>query len=184
MLIAHPDAHRAPTSHVQVLELVGELLLKPGRLGRVLLGVGLARHLQDPAQFSQPVIHATELERHLVFLRQPMLNLLGALPAPGLQSRLEFLQQFASDLWFRPPFVFPVQQAGHAPGFEGADPIEELTAAATDLGRDLGGGELAAGGHAQGQQARMVFDVLAGHQRFGDSGGQVGSFEVKAFRHE
>jgi hypothetical protein len=33
-------------------------------------------------------------------------------------------------------------------------------------------------------KTRMAFDALVGRQRLGESGGQIGSFEMKALRHE
>jgi hypothetical protein len=57
VFIGHPQAYRSSTSYVQVRQLFAKRLLELFGGSRVFLRVGLARHFQDPAQFSQPVIH-------------------------------------------------------------------------------------------------------------------------------
>src|SRR5678816_4817736 len=88
VFIGYPDPHGFSTSYGQAPELCAERLLKLGGSGRVLLRVSLARHLQDSAQFSQPVIHSLQTELGLVLLLQPLLNLPGPLPPPILQACL------------------------------------------------------------------------------------------------
>src|SRR5580704_12979242 len=130
MLIGHPNAHPFSTSHVQALELVAKCSLKLGGLPRVFFGVSLARHFQDPAQFSQPVIDPRWFEFYLMPALEPLLDFLGPLPPALPQTRHKLLQRFACDARRRPATVFALQQFLHAPGFEGAGPVEKL--AATD----------------------------------------------------
>ena len=105
------------------------------------LRVGLARHFQDPAQFSQPVIHPGQLEADRVPLAQPVLNLLGSLPPAGLQPGLQFFEGVALHLWHGPATVLTLQQSGQPAGLECAHPIKKTAAANAQLLGNLRGGQ-------------------------------------------
>lgn len=146
MFIGHPQADRPATSHVQVPEPVAQRLLEVYADGRVFERVSLARHLQDSAQFSQPVVYPFERELLAVLLLEPVLDLLGPLPATRLQAFLKFGQGFARDLRRSPTAMSAREQTGHTTGLERFDPVEKLTAADAHLLRELRRAELAAGG--------------------------------------
>ena len=140
MFIGDPDPHPFSTSHGQALELGTKRLLKLAGGDRVFVGVSLARYLQDSAQFSQPVIHAAQAHRRAMPLRQPLLNLFGALPPALSQPHLHLGQQAPLHLGRRPTTMPPSRQLLHPAGFQGADPVKELPPTDADLRRDLGGG--------------------------------------------
>ncbi len=78
MFVQHPEAQGATFSFGgEGGEFLGQRRFEALRCGRVFFGVGLARHFQDPADFSQQRIHTGERQRAL-----------GA----GLDPRLRFLR--------------------------------------------------------------------------------------------
>ncbi len=84
VFIGPPQAHPSSTSRVQVRPLCAKRVLERFGGGRVFFARGLARHFQDPAPFSQPVIHTGPLQAD----RMP-------LPQPGLaNSQPRFLSGF------------------------------------------------------------------------------------------
>lgn len=144
MFIGHPHPHRLSTSHVQARQPFAERVLEHCDGRRVFLRVGLARHFQDPAQFSQPVIHAGQLEPNPMLLSQPVLNFLGTLPAARLQAGQQFLEGWALHLRAGPAAMLTLQQAGQTAGLEGVHPGEKPPAADAQLLGDLFRGELSA----------------------------------------
>lgn len=94
MLVDHPDAHPLPGGHSESGEPLGQLTLEDLGFGRVFFDVSLARHFQDSADFSQPVIGSFEGHLDAVLGRQPGSDLLGPLPAPLAQPGLELPAHF------------------------------------------------------------------------------------------
>ena len=184
MFIGHPHAHPPSTSHVQVLELCAERPLEGGAGGRVFARVSLARHLQDSAQFSQPVIHTLHREFGFMPLPQPGLNLLGPLPPSGLQSGLQLRQDRAVNLRRLPAAMSAFQQARHAARLERIDPVEELPPADADLLGNLRGGQLAAGRQAHGEQSLVGSNLFALCQCRRHGSGQIRSLQMISLGHD
>ena len=119
----------------------------------------------------------------MVLLVQPVLHLLGPFPPPGVPAGLPLGHNVLRHPWWRAAAVRAGQQAGHAAGLERLDPVEELAAADTVLGGNLGGRELAAGGPAQGEQALVGAHVGAGGERGGHRARQRRPLEPKSLGH-
>jgi hypothetical protein len=151
VLIGHPDADWLSTSHAQVLEPCAQRLLKLGGLGRVFSGVSLARHLQDSAQFSQPVVDSFEADAGLMFVFKPGLDFFGPLPLPLSQASQQLLLNRALDPRWRSTAMFTFEQSGHATSLKRIDPIKKLSSAYSQLLRNLCGRHLSASSQSHGQ---------------------------------
>jgi len=90
MFVSHPQAHRTVGIFNQSQQTLGCFSLKSRHLRLIFSHVGLARHPQDPADFSQVVIQRTERKRAPRALAQPTLCILGPHkgPAPQLLDQL------------------------------------------------------------------------------------------------
>jgi len=104
---------------------------------------------------------------------EPLLNFLGSFPPACLQAGLKLFQRLALHPRRRTAAMRPRQQPRNPTRFERADPIEELPSADGHLLGNLGGGQLTAGGQAQGQQTLLVCDVLTGGQTLSDGRSQI-----------
>src|ERR1035437_7291400 len=183
VFIGHPQVHRPSTSHIQARQLCAERVLELFGCGRVFLRVGLARHLQDPAQFSQPVIHPGQLQTNPVTIPQPVLDFLGPLPLARLQSGQQFGQDGALHLGRGPATVLTLQQSGHTAGLERIHPVEETAAADAQLLGNLRRRHLATGGQTRGKQPLLAFHIPASSQLDRHSLRQIRPVQVVSLRH-
>jgi hypothetical protein len=183
VFIGHPQAYRSSTSHVQVRQLFAKRLLEHFGGGRVFLRVGLARHFQDPAQFSQPVIHPGQFQANRMPLAQPVLNLLGPLPPTRLQPGQQFLAGIAFDLRHGTATVLSLQQSGQTTGLECVHPVEKSTTTDVQLLGNLRRSHLSAGGQSRGEQALLAFHIRANPQLISDSLRQIRPVQMVSLRH-
>ena len=68
MLVGHPDPHLGSPGHAEPPQPISELNLEGGRGYRVFAGVSLARHFQDSADFSQPIVNPFQAQLDPVLL--------------------------------------------------------------------------------------------------------------------
>jgi hypothetical protein len=102
------------------------------QLGQNVSDVGLARHFQDPAQFSQSIIDCRWFEFDLVLALEPLLDFLGSLPPAFPQTRDKLLHRFALEARGSPAAD---QEKGYRVLFaEGVCPWKAIIAAAEATG--------------------------------------------------
>src|SRR5678816_4382714 len=80
--------------------------------------------------------------------------------------------------------MLALEQTVHTASFQGANPVEKLTATDANLLSNLCSCKLAARRQSHSQQPFMRFDVFALIQRGGDGLGQVWSIQVIPLGHE
>lgn len=154
MLVKHPQPHRpALSAGARRRQPPGPLRLERLGLGRVFFCVGLARHLQDPAGFSQQRIHAAERERAPGARLDPGLRVLRPPEAALPQLRDEGQAVVARERGRLAALVFAPEQAGDPAGHKLVEVAKHGRAGDARRRRDLRGRQLVLRHQAQHQQA-------------------------------
>jgi DNA-binding response OmpR family regulator len=128
------------------------------------------------------ILDALRRERSMP-VAQPMLNLLGPLPPPRLQSGQQFLADGTLHLRHRPATMLTLQQSGQPTGLQCVHPVEKPATADTQLLGNLRSRHLSAGGQARGQQPLLAFHILASPQFVSHRLRQIRPVQVVSFRH-
>ena len=110
MFVGHPKPHRAGGIGDQGGQPLGGLPPKGFTLGRVLLRVSLARHFQDSADFSQPVIDRGQGQFLPGLLAHPPLDILGPAELSQAQFFHQLLLQALVQRGFLAPAILALQQ--------------------------------------------------------------------------
>ena len=117
-------------------------------------------------------------------LPQPLLNLFGPLPPPGLETGLQFAEHRSVNLGWLAAAMITLQQPRHSTRLERINPVEELSSADTDLFGNLRRRKLAAGRQPHGQQAPVGRNVFDRSQGAGHRDGQLRSLQMKSLGHD
>ena len=154
MFVEHPEPQGPPLSGgAEGGEFFLQRRLERLRGGRVFFGVGLARHFQDPADFSRERIHARERQRALRARFDPCLRLFRPAKLARAQCVEEGRVVVRGQGRRAPAFVLARQQPGEAAGQELLQIAEHRRAGHSRRRRDLRGIQLVLRHQAHHQQA-------------------------------
>lgn len=137
MLVEHPEPHRPFSAGAGFGQFLRQRGLEGLRLRRVFFGVGLARHLQDPAGFSQQRIDARQRQPALGARLDPRLRVLRAAELPVAQLREESLAIGTGQRRLPAALVLALQQCRDAAGEERVEVTEYRAPAHIRRHRDL-----------------------------------------------